>query len=83
MDLDFYGGTCGAPKNFEVDVEGGQWKRFETDLAKTPSGELVIRLRGYATWEIVYERISEGILIDMQIKTIEDLANYLEKCIPL
>jgi hypothetical protein len=81
IGLDYYGGTCGASKDFEVEREGRQWKRFETDLAKTPNGELVIRLRGYATWEVVHERIGKGILIDMQIETIEDLASYLEKCI--
>ncbi len=40
----FYGGTTGADTDFEVDREDGQWKRFETDLAKTPGGELILRL---------------------------------------
>ena len=76
----YYGGTVGASANFEVDREGDQWKRFETDLARTPKGELVLRLRGYTTWDVVYERISEGSPIDDRIECIEDLAAYLERC---
>jgi hypothetical protein len=78
---DFFGGTCAASVNYEVDREDCQWKRFETDLAKTQKGELVLRFRGYATWDVVYERIGEGALIDSEINTIEDLAAYLERCI--
>ena len=78
----FYGGTCGASTNFEVDLENGRWMRFETDLATTPAGELVMRLRGYSTWDVVYERISEGTPIEEKIETIEDLAAYLERCFP-
>lgn len=78
VDGVFYGGTCGACSNFEVAQEGGQWMRFETDLATTPAGEPVLRLRGYSTWEVVYERISEGAPINERIESIEDLAAFLE-----
>ena len=61
-------------------MENGQWMRFETDLATTPAGELVLRLRAYSTWDVVYKRISEGTPIDEKIETIEDLAAYLELC---
>jgi len=77
---DFYGGTAGACTNFEVEWEDGQWKRFETDLAKTPQGELILRLRGGTTWDVVYDRIAEGVVIEEEIETIEDLEAYLEKC---
>ncbi len=77
---DFYGGTIGASTNFEIDREDGQWKRFETDLAKTPQGELILRLRGGTTWDVVYDRIAEGVAIEEKIETIEDLAAYLVKC---
>ncbi|MCX6673818.1 MAG: hypothetical protein NTY37_08585 [Methanothrix sp.] len=76
----FYGGTCGACANFDVEREGGRWMRFETDLTTTPAGELVMRLRGYSTWEVVYERISEGTVIDETTESIEDLAVFLERC---
>jgi hypothetical protein len=76
----YYGGTVGAPANFEIEIEGDKWMRFETDLAQTPKGELVLRLRGLATWDVVYERISEGCPIDERIGCIEDLAAYLERC---
>ena len=54
--------------------------RFLTDLATTPAGEPVMRLREYSTWEVVYERISEGQPIDEKIESIEDLAAFLERC---
>ncbi len=54
--------------------------RFLTDLATTPAGEPVMRLREYSTWEVVYERISEGQPIDEKIECIEDLATFLERC---
>ena len=76
----YYGGTVGAPANFEVEREGDRWMRFETDLARTPHGEPVLRLRDYATWDVVCERISEGSPIDERIECIEDLAAYLERC---
>ncbi len=70
----------GLARNFEVDRESGRWKRFETDLAKTPQGELILRLRGGTTWDVVYDRIAKGVAIEEKIETIEDLAAYLEKC---
>jgi hypothetical protein len=82
VDGEFSGGTCGAGTNFEVSQENDQWKRFETDLATTPAGELVMRLRRYCTWEVVYERISEGKPIEEKIETLEDLAAYLDRCFP-
>jgi len=33
-----------------------------------------MRLRRYSTWEVVYERISEGKPIEEKIETLEDLA---------
>lgn len=80
VDGVFYGGTCGACRNFEVAQEGDRWVRFETDLATTPAGELVLRLRGYSSWEVVYERISKGTPIDDTMESIEDLAAFLERC---
>jgi hypothetical protein len=80
VDGVFYGGTCGAPANFEVERESDRWMRFETDLATTPAGELVLRLRGYSTWDVVYERISDGTPIDEQLERVEDLAAFLERC---
>ena len=80
VDGVFYGGSCGAPQNFEVEREGDCWMRFETDLAATPAGEPVLRLRGYGTWEVVYERIGEGKPIDERMEGIEDLAAFLERC---
>jgi hypothetical protein len=81
VDGVFYGGTCAACTNFEVVREGGRWMRFETDLATTPAGEPVLRLRGYSTWDMVYERISEGAPLDEKMECIEDLAVFLERCI--
>jgi hypothetical protein len=78
---DLVGGTHAASVNYEVEKEGDQWKRFKTDLAKTQKGELVLRLRGLATWDVAYERIGEGAAIDLEIETIEDLAAYLERSI--
>jgi hypothetical protein len=78
VDGIFYGGTCGACSNFEVAQEGSRWMCFETDLATTPAGEPVMRLRGYSTWEVVYERISEGEPLKEKMECIEDLAAFLE-----
>lgn len=80
VDGVFYGGTCGAESNFEVEQEGGCWMSFETDLAVTLVGEPVMRLREYSTWEVVYQRTGEGTPIDERIESIEDLAAYLERC---
>jgi hypothetical protein len=80
VDGVFYGGTFGASSNFDVEQEAGRWLRFETDLAATPAGELVMRFREYSTWEVVYERTSEGQPIDEKMESIEDLAAFLERC---
>ena len=77
---EFFGGTCGAASNLEVVREDGRWMRFETDPAATPAGEPVLRLRGYSTWDVVFERISEGVSLDEKIDSLEDLAVYLERC---
>lgn len=74
-----YGGCCGAPQNFEVEREGDRWMRFETVLATTPAGEPVMRLRDYSTWEVVYERVGEGLRLDERMESIEDLAAFLER----
>ncbi len=76
----FYGGISGSSANFEVEREGDRWMRFETDLATTPAGEPVMRLRDYSAWEVVYERTSKGTPIDERMKSIEDLAEFLERC---
>ena len=78
---EFCGGTCGAASNVEVVREDGRWMCFETDLAATTAGEPVLRLRGYSTWDVVFERISEGVPLDEKIDSLEDLAAYLERCI--
>ncbi len=77
---EFYGGTCGAASNLEVVREDGRWMRFKTDPAATPAGEPVLRLRAYSTWDVVFERISEGVPLDEKIDGLEDLAAYLERC---
>ena len=78
MDGVFYDDTCGACSNFEVAQEGDRWLRFETDLATSPACEPVLRLQGYSTLEVVYEHVSEGVLLDEKIESIEDLAAFLE-----
>jgi hypothetical protein len=77
---EFFGGTCGACNDFEVTRECDRWMRFETSPAWTANGEPVLRLLGYSTWDVVYERISEGTPLDEEIKCIEDLAAFLERC---
>ena len=77
---EFYGGTCSAADNFEIAFEDGRWMRFPTDLAWTPQGEPVLRLRGYATLDAVYERIGKGMPLDEKIESLQDLAQYLERC---
>ncbi|HNX08568.1 MAG TPA: hypothetical protein PKL29_00510 [Methanothrix sp.] len=75
------GGTSGAGCDIEVTQEDGRWMRYATVLASTPAGEPVLRLRGYSTWDVVYERISKGIPLDEELHGIEDLAAFLERCI--
>jgi len=78
---DFWGSTSGASKNFEVACEDGRWMRFPTELARTAQGDLVLRLRGMTTWDVVYERTSEGVPLKEGIQSLEDLAAYLERCL--
>ncbi|HNX40396.1 MAG TPA: hypothetical protein PKK11_07400 [Methanothrix sp.] len=77
-DGELIGGACGCSRNFQVAREGGRWMLYETDIAKTPAGEPVMRLYAYTTWDVVYERISEGRPIEERIEDIEDLAAFLE-----
>lgn len=79
---DFSGGATGSCQNFEVRREMGQWMRYEIDMAWTPKGEPVLRLRGYSSWDLVYNCISDGTPIDEKIQNIDDLAEYLERCFP-
>jgi hypothetical protein len=78
---EFFGGITGAEEDFEVALVDGMWRRFETMFARTPKGELVMRLRGGTTLEMVYERVGEGEIIDEEMAGIEDLAKYLERCL--
>ena len=55
--------------------------RYEIEMAWTPKGEPVLRLRNYSCWDLVYDRISDGTQIDEKIETICDLAEYLERCL--
>ncbi len=75
------GGICGSSRNLEVVEENGCWMLYETDLAKTATGEPVLRLFSYTTWDVVYERISNGKPIKEKMECIEDLAGFLEKII--
>ncbi|MCK9406899.1 MAG: hypothetical protein M0Q47_10890 [Methanothrix sp.] len=78
----FSGGAVGDCPSFEVKRENGQWMRYEVEMAWTPKGEPVLRLRNYSCWDLVYDRISDGTQIDEKIETIYDLAEYLERCLP-
>jgi hypothetical protein len=78
---EIYGGTCGAECDIEVEQENGQWMRYTSVVASTPAGEPVLRLRGYSTWDVVYERASKGMPLDEELHCIEDLAAFLERCI--
>jgi hypothetical protein len=85
MEVDgseFRGGVTGAGEDFEVTLEGGQWMRFRTDMAYSPEGNLILRLREFATLETVVQRVGEGVAIVEEITSIEDLAAYLERCAP-
>ena len=77
----FSGGAVGDCPNFEVRRENGQWMRYEVEMAWTLKGEPVLRLRNCSCWDLVYDRISDGTQIDEKIETIEDLAEYLERCL--
>ena len=75
------GGLTGGSESFEVALEEGIWKRFPTDLAKTPDGHVRMRLREFCALDVVLERVGEGVPLDEEIRCIEDLAAYLERCI--
>ena len=78
--IEFSGGAVGACQNFEIIKENGQWVRCEIEMAWTAKGEPVLRLRNYSCWDLVYNRVSDGKPVDEQIESIDDLAEYLERC---
>lgn len=73
----FLGGLTGVSGSFEVALEDGFWKRFPTDLAYTPEGDLRMRLRDFSILEVVLERVGDGVPLEAEISCIEDLAAYL------
>ena len=75
------GGITGTPEDFEIALEGGQWKRFQADLACTPEGELILILRDYESLETVVRKVGDGVSVDEEIASIEDVASYLERCV--
>ncbi|HON35609.1 MAG TPA: hypothetical protein PLY52_04785 [Methanothrix sp.] len=78
----FSGGATGACQNFELRQEGGQWMRYEMEIAWTAKGEPVLRLmRDYSSWDLVYNCVSNGRPVDERIDSIEELAEYLERCL--
>jgi hypothetical protein len=79
-DVGFYGGVTVTGKDFEVALIDGKWRRFDTEPAQV-DGEPVIRLIEYSTWDLVLERVGDGLSIDHNINTIDDMAMYLERCI--
>jgi hypothetical protein len=78
---EIYGGTCGAKSDIQVANEDGRWVRYATIVASTPAGEPVLRLRGYSTWDVVYERASKGMPLEEELHGIKDLAVFLERSI--
>jgi hypothetical protein len=78
---EFWGGVQGIGQSFEVAQERGEWKRYQTDLAQNSRGDIVIRLVGGTTWDIVLERVDEGERLEDGICSIEDLADYLERSV--
>ena len=44
----FSGGAIGDCPSFEVKRENGQWMRYEIEMAWTPKGDPVLRLRNYS-----------------------------------
>lgn len=78
---DFMGGITGCSESFEVAREDGIWKRFPTDLAYTPNGDLCMLLRDFSVLEVVMERVGSGVSLEEEISCVEDLAAYLERCI--
>lgn len=77
---EFYGGVTGAREDFEVAADSGRWMRFRTDMAYTPDGNLILRLRDYITLGTVIRRTGDGMEIAEQIDSIEDMVAYLERC---
>ena len=78
---EFHGGVTGASENFEIALEEGEWKCFDTKLACTPSGDIVLKLINCTTLDLVFERVGKGTKIQEAIETIDDLAAYLEKSV--
>ena len=78
--IEFSGGATGACRNFEIRREEGQWMRYEIEMAWTPKGEPVLRLRDYSAWDLVYNPVSDGRLVEERIDSIDELAEYLERC---
>jgi len=81
-EIVFSGGATGACQNFELRQEGGQWMRYEMEIAWTAKGEPVLRLmRDYSAWDLVYNCVSNGRPVDERIDSIEELAEFLERCL--
>jgi len=80
--IELSGGATGACQNFEIRREEGQWVLYEMEVAWTAKGEPVLRLRDYSCLDLVYNRVSDGKPVDEQIESIDDLAEYLERCFP-
>jgi hypothetical protein len=78
---DFHGGVTGTSEDFEVARDSGKWRRFNTAPACSPDGEITLVLIDCATLDLVINRVGSGAPIEDRIETIEDLAEYLEKCV--
>lgn len=79
-DSELRGGMTGSGEDFEIAMEDGLWRRYQTAPAYSPDGNLVLILRDYTTLETVVQRIGDGEIIAEEISSIEDLATYLNKC---
>jgi hypothetical protein len=77
---ELWGGLSGPGKSFEICREGGNWVRYETDLALNTRGDVQLVLKGGTTWAVKLERVSKGEMVDAKIESLEDLAAYLEDC---
>ncbi len=44
-------------------------------------GETVLRLRGCYTWELLHERMEDGVAVLENLERVEDLAAFLERSI--
>lgn len=78
---EFYGGVSGTDDDFELVKAEGCWMRYSCHPAWTSAGEPKLILRGYSTWEAVYERMPEGARVQEKLASIEDLAAFLERSI--